>query len=211
MNTSGSAPTGIVRFDTVANTSARFASGVEFQDINVGLDGRLYGIVSPGGGVNSSQVFVCDPTTMAQTGTINPATALVTADIRGIGADATGTLYGAGWDGNLYRISSTGAVLGSVPTGTTNLTDIDLSPAGTLIAGGRFGNVFISNTSLATPTSFSTGSDTIHVAFAAAVPEPATMGIFAVAAAMFSRYRRADMVAATSAPVRVKSARAGAG
>ena len=77
----------------------------------------------------------------AQLGTVNLDGTLVAADLRAIAADASGTMYGAAWDGKIYRISSAGATLGSLTTSTTNLTDIDLSATGQIIAGGRFGNV----------------------------------------------------------------------
>src|SRR5205085_5007277 len=107
--------------------------------------------------------------------TINLSPTLFSADVRGIAVDALGDLYAAGWDGNIYHASSTGTVINSRPSGTSNLTDIHISASNQLVVGGRFGNVILTTTSLASQTSFLVGSTPVNVAFTSPVPEPASL------------------------------------
>jgi hypothetical protein len=186
-------PNGIVRFDLVTCTNTRFGAGNDYGDVTVGGDGLLYANRNPGGGVNASSIDVYNPATTALVRTISLSAALSTADVRGIAVDSAGLLYAAAWDGNIYQVSSTGSVLNSRPSGTSNLTDIDLDNTGRLIVGGRFGNVILTTTSLASQTSFLVGGNPVHVAFVTplAVPEPATGGLMMLGlCALASRCRR---------------------
>lgn len=145
---------GIVRFDLVDGSSIRFAEPTEFIDLYLGLDGLLYGLVG-----DEVTVHVFDPSSMAAVRTFTLAAA-----VRGIAVDGSGRVFGASWDGNLYRFTPSGAVVTTLPTGSFNLSDIDVSPGGQLVIGGRFGDVILSTTELTTVTRFAAGSDPVFVA-----------------------------------------------
>lgn len=203
--TGGSLANGIVRFNVTDFSSERFASqafGAGFSDLTVGLDGLLYGFNPPGGGP-ASQINVYDPESLAQVRTINLDSTAFLADLRGIAVDGDGTIYAAGWDGRVYRISNSGMVLGSRATGAFNLTDIDIAPDGRLVLGGRFGDVILTDTAFAALSRFGLEpgfpiGPSIFVAFtdrpgpAQVIPEPASLtllGLGALGLAAFAHRR----------------------
>ena len=97
------------------------------------------------------------------------------AAIRGIAVDTDGLIYGAGWNGTIYKFDSSGAILGSLQV-AQNLSDIDISAQGELITTDGFDrNVYTTTTDLAGYSSFSVTvgtASTTHVAFTDAAPEP---------------------------------------
>jgi hypothetical protein len=186
-DTAGSTASGLVRFDLGANTSQRFRSGTEYEDVTLGLDGLIYALKGDNG-LGLPGVDVLDPQTMAVVRNV----ALPTADIRGVVATAAGELFAAGWDGKVYHYSAAGSQLGSLNLGAgQNLTDIDLSSTGRIVVGGRFGDVFLTDTSLSAPTSFSVGGNPVFVAFTTPVPEPAAGGVIVALAGAWVTRRRA--------------------
>ncbi len=129
---------GIVRFDLASGSATRFASDKQFIQLNIGYDGLLYGLEGELG------VDVYDPGTMQFLRHI----ALPYYDYRGIAIDASGTIFAAGWDGNVYCFDSSGILLRSLATGYGSLTDIDLSPGGQLLVGSRLNGAFVTDESL---------------------------------------------------------------
>ena len=85
-----------------------------------------------------------------------------------------GLIYGAGWNGTIYKFDSSGAILGSLQV-AQNLSDIDISAQGELITADWCRNVYTTSTDLAGYSSFSVtvgNASTMHVAFTDAAPEP---------------------------------------
>ena len=183
MATAGAAePFGVVRFSTSGGATVRFGSQ-QYTDLTVGGDGLLYALTG-------SSIDVYNPTNNAFVRTVNFDGTVAGGDIRGIAVAGNGTIFAAGWNGSVYAASATGAFLNSRVTGASNLTDIDLNDLGQLLVGSRFGNVIVTDTTLASQTSFTlAGGPTIHVAFTSplSIPEPSTA---ALAIALFARRRR---------------------
>jgi hypothetical protein len=189
MATAGAGDVGVVRFSTSGAAPVRFGSS-EYTDLTIGGDGLLYAL--------RGAIDVYNPTTNAFVRTINLDGTVSGADIRGIAVGADGTIYAAGWNGSVYAATSNGAFLGTRNTGASNLTDIDLNDLGQLVVGSRFGTVILTDTSLASQTSFQIGGSfgpTIHVAFTTplSVPEPTTTtaatAMLALAGASITRRR----------------------
>ena len=153
---------GIVMFDTLDGSSLRFSDGIEYIDLTAGLDGLLYGL-----DYDERTVNVFDPASRALVRTLTLA-----RDVRGLAVDASGQLFGASLDDNLYRFSASGSLVTTRPSGTYDLLDVDVSSTGQLIAGARFGEVILSDTSLSSLTLFDAGDDGAFVAFAAAGSVP---------------------------------------
>lgn len=125
-------PSGIVRFDAGDNYSAtRFATGTDYIDLTIGLDGVLYALRS-----NEETVDRFVPDTMAAMGSVT-----LENDVRGIAVNAAGTIFGASWDGSIYRFDAAGTQETSLAVGVGNLTDIDVAADGRLVAGSRFETV----------------------------------------------------------------------
>jgi hypothetical protein len=176
MATAGAgSPNGIVRFDMAANTATRFATGTDYSSVTVGADGLVYAINQQF--LPATTIDVFNPATMALLRTITLSATAANADLRSIAVDASGTLYAAGWDGKIYQLSSTGAVLNSLVSGKSNLESIALDPMNRLVVGGRFGDVILTTTALGSETSFTEGTNPVHVAFVTPlpVPEPASL------------------------------------
>jgi hypothetical protein len=160
-----------VRFDVFNNSAARFATGIDFKDLNIGLDGKLYALAS-----SQADIYIYEPTTMQLLKhLVKPAS----VDwINSIAADATGQLFVPGRNGTVYRLDSNGAVQASIATGFTWLTDIDIDEGGRLILAQENGNVLIGDTSLLNKfRSFLAADDNsatseVSVSFARTVPRP---------------------------------------
>jgi hypothetical protein len=170
-NTSPGVANGIVRFDIFKNTAARFANGIDFNDLNIGLDGKLYAVAS-----TQADIYVYEPTTMQLLRHI--AQPLNIDWIDGIAADQSGQLFVACRNGTVYRLDSNGTVQASKATGFTWLTDIDIDEAGRLIVAQWNGNVLVNDTSLLNDFRSFLASDNsnaaqeIFVCFAHTVPLP---------------------------------------
>src|SRR5262249_17785532 len=141
----------------------------------------------------SSTIDVFNPTSMAFVRTITFDATLTTADVRGIAVASTGGIFAAAWNGQIYSVSSTGAFVNSRVSGFSNLTDIDLDNLGRLVVGSRFGDVVLTDTSLASQTSFTlAGGPTVHVGFTSplTVPEPGSLALCGISALGLLRYTR---------------------
>jgi hypothetical protein len=185
MNTAnGGEPVGIVRFSTTGGPTVRFGSR-EYSDLTVGGDGLIYALNTASG----PQLDVYDSTNdaLVRTVTLN----LGSVDIRGFAVAATGAIYAAEFGGTVYAVDRNGRVLNSRDTGDPQLADIDLDNNGVLAIGTARGTVILTDTSLASQTSFTAGSSiaTEHVAFSTplVLPEPSVGSLFV--ALTFSRVR----------------------
>ena len=182
MTTSGvGSPKGIIRFDRTDGTATRFATTLEPIDLNVGLDGKLYALTAP------RKVSVYDPSTLALQQTINLPSKInnVTQDYRALAVNAAGEMFVATWDERVHRFDSAGVLQSSVtltgPGGGGlfgDLLDIDVSSDGQLAVGTRFGHVVQMTQAFANVSYFSTGTNSVFVAFA-----PPKLSIGDVAAA----------------------------
>ena len=162
---------GIVRFSLTDFSAQRFAEGQSYQDLNIGLDGLLYALHD---GYPATAIDVYHPVSQLLVKTIHLSGDMYAADIRGIAVDTDGLIYGAGWNGTIYKFDSSGAILGSLQV-AGNLSDIDISAQGELIAADWSRNVYTTSTDLAGFSSFSVTvgtAYTMHVAFTDAAPQP---------------------------------------
>jgi hypothetical protein len=152
----GGEPTGIVRFDLDDLSAERFASGTEYTDLNIGLDGLLYALRGDYGPVD-----VYNPLTMVKLRTVTPTAG---GTYRGVTADAGGNLFVIDWNEDLWKFSSTGQMLGylDLSAATQNdvrdTHDVDISNDGQyLVVGSRFGWVTHLTTSFTDVTHFLAG------------------------------------------------------
>src|SRR5262245_21611511 len=163
MATGGGMPHGVVRFDTTNGTATRFGN-VDFTDLNIGLDGKLYAL-------NGSTIYVYDPNSMSQLRTLT----LTSADYRGIAVAANGDIYTAAWNSIVSRFDANGVLISSVnlktvagaPASFNNPDDIDIAADGTIAVGTWSGHVAQMNSNLGSVTFFDTGTfNTTFVCFA---------------------------------------------
>ena len=163
---------GIVRFDLSTNSVVRFASGMNFIDLNIGLDGNLYCLAS-----NGTDIRVYNPLTMAFLRQLSLPASITSGDtIRSLAVDFSGRLFVCG-SGTVYRLSSSGVLEASKATGFSGLSDIDIDDTGRLIVGQAEGRVILGESTLVNDyNSFLAISDpnisnwTIFVSFARPVP-----------------------------------------
>lgn len=121
---------------------------LRFRDVYYGLDNKIYAV-----DVNGSTVGRYNSATLA-----NEAFITLSQPVNALAVEADGTIWGTSASGILYHFSSTGAVISQVQVGTTSLVDIDLNITGQILLTGTLGRMYQTNTSGATPTSFSVGS-----------------------------------------------------
>ncbi len=137
---------GIVRFDIETDTSERFINDGNFIDVNVGLDGKLYGL-GPGGTATSQRIVVFDPVSMA----IERVITGLNANTRAITVSEDGDIYAVRFrDPYIYQYDSNGGLQRSFNTGLNSrpgyseadFSDIDLHENGQdlLIANVNFSN-----------------------------------------------------------------------
>jgi hypothetical protein len=161
----GGEPNGIVRFDTTDWTAQRFADGIDFINLTLGLDGLLYGLY-PGGSPEGVLINVYDPDTLELVDQFPTPVSL-----RGIAVNANSLLFGIDWNGTLYSFDSAGNVYATLVTQTIHFggTDIVVTPDGAVVASSALGDVFISDESLSDFTSFHVNGFT---GFITVVPYP---------------------------------------
>jgi hypothetical protein len=141
----GDEPSGIVRFSLGDYSAARFASGGDYIDLTLGLDGLLYALY-PSGSPGGTMVDVFDPPSLARIRTVSLPFGL---SPRGLAVDATGRIFAAGFE-KISRFSPTGALERTVTTSALvgsfhDLGDIDIDASGRLVMGGWCGEVLLSN------------------------------------------------------------------
>jgi VCBS repeat-containing protein len=146
---------GVVRFNLVDGTSARFLETEEPQDLTIGKDGRLYLL-------SANTVKAYDPVTFALLSTVT----LPAGDFRGIAVNAAGEIFAVNWSEQVYHLSASGSVLGNVTlTGVSDPMDIDVSGDGRIAVGTASGHVVQMYEDLTGITTFAAGSDRAFVAF----------------------------------------------
>jgi hypothetical protein len=144
---------GIIRFDTAANTAARFFAGTDFINLNMGLDGKLYALF-PGCGLwrncsYASDINVYDPATMALLGHIAiPSDILASDGIQALAADQSGRIFICGSNGVVYRLSSSGTLETAEATGFNYTTNLKIDETGRIIVGQANGYVVVGDTTL---------------------------------------------------------------
>ena len=125
---SGGGANGLIRFDAKGGYApTRFASGVDYSDVSLGMDGNLYGLVSPAGQPSSGTVNVFNPTTLKVVRTI----ALTDADDACVVADAAGNIYTGAFGGVTNKVSPAGKVLA---TAAIAATDLSISTDGKIVS-----------------------------------------------------------------------------
>lgn len=129
---------GIVRFNTADGSAARFTDGIDFTDLNLGLDGKLYALVSrlnSGGGLaGAATINVYDPLTMVLLRTVQIPAEIASNDaIYGVAVDQSGRIFLCGRGGAVHRLTSDGRADRSEATGFHDLTDIDVDETGRVI------------------------------------------------------------------------------
>lgn len=100
--------------------------GDQHIDLNVGQNGKLYGLHR-----NGTDVDLLGLPSPTKVGEIK-LTSVLSSTVRAVAVDANGTIYGAGWDGNAYRFSASGARIDKLALGAGPLIDVDLN--GSLLA-----------------------------------------------------------------------------
>jgi len=129
---------GIVRWDLTDNSSERVVSGIDFADLTIGLNGKLYALTPPDGGPQAVHVY--DPLTLDAFPTVNLPSG---PNFTGIAVDKQGRIYAVSWNTpDVYRFSATGdeqrhrRLEGGQ---LNNLLDIDISDDGKLLIGNDKG------------------------------------------------------------------------
>jgi hypothetical protein len=193
MMTAVNSTNGILRFDTSNNTAKLFAAGTDYSSVTVGANGLVYAINQQF--LPAEKIDVFDPNTLAKIQTITLSSQAQNGDLRGIAVDATGRIFAAGWDGTIYQLNSSGAVVNSLNSGKSNLESIAIDPSNNLVLGSRFGDVILTTTALSSETSFNIGDIPIHVNFTtplsfAIVPEPSSLVLAGMACVLSLGYWR---------------------
>ncbi len=160
MSTSGGAEKGLIRYDTVNDSYTRFATDRGFVDVTMGHDGFLYALEEYSPGKN---VRAYDPATLNQVGS---TVALPNIDHHAISVDASGNIFASLSNGEIRQYDSAGNLQATIDTQVANLIDIDLHSDGRIVTGSTSGTVVLTDVSLTTVSTFSTGSNSVFVAFA---------------------------------------------
>jgi hypothetical protein len=183
MRTAGAgSPDGIIRFNINDFSGMRFDSGTEYTDASMGRDGRLYAL-----GVD---LAVFDPVSMS----LLKRVTLPFIDLRSIAVDQNGDIFAVAFnDDRIYHFNSNGGLLRTLSTGVRSFWDIDIDGDGRLIASSG-ASLVLTDRSLSTFNVLNvgtTGPGGLFVAFvqpplgtAAVVPEPETLTLLGVAAAL---------------------------
>jgi hypothetical protein len=191
----GDLPQGILEVNTNTFSFNRFASNIEPEDLNIGLDGTLYAI--NGNADPTSNIFLIDPISFEQIGIVS----VDREDHRAVAGAADGTFFTAAWDGVIRHYNRDGDLLNSLAVPGARFSDIDISVDGKLALGTAFdGEVFITDTTLTAfdrfrVTDSSFGGD-VFVSWVAgsdpeSVPEPsAILGVVIAGGVSYAARRR---------------------
>ncbi len=102
---------------------------IRYRDVNVGLDGLTYALSSTG-----LEVGVFD------TNNLNPVEFITLNEaVRAIAVADDGTLFAAGFDGDVFEFSRAGGIVNQISTGLASLNDIDLNSSGEIIVSSVLG------------------------------------------------------------------------
>jgi hypothetical protein len=159
---------GIVRFDTSDWSAQRFASGQDYSDLTVGLDGLVYArradAVDP---PPPTTIDVFDPGAMQLLRSVTLENRTLT-----LAVGSSGHMFGPYAQG-ILEFDAAGHLIANYPLGVSGyLYDIDMRSDGSVVASSSSGEVVVTSPSLAPMGSFRiiTGSFS-YVTF---VPEMAT-------------------------------------
>lgn len=137
-------PGGIVRFDTAANTAARFASGTLMSSLTMGLDGKLYAYGHPRYTYPRS-IYIYDPATMQLLGQRSLPAGVYTNGK--LAVDKAGKIFTIDGYGTIYRLSNSGVLELSTATGFSDPLDIAVDETGKIIMANEEGWIVTGDTS----------------------------------------------------------------
>jgi hypothetical protein len=163
---------GIIRFDNSGGQTLRFASGNDFIDITMGLDGFLYALGASAG------VSVFDPNTLSLVRSFGLTGAV--ADVRSIAVDAAGNLFVGEYSADtVVKLDPSGTnVLATKqfisPAGHPDGWRIGLDRDGQVVVGGGTGTVYLTDESFSSVITFSTGKSFTFATFDHYIPGPST-------------------------------------
>src|SRR6516225_8745588 len=174
MATAGAgAPNGVVRFNLADGSATRFGN-LDFTELSIGLDGKLYALSAA-----ASAVYVYDPISTA----LLRKVALPSADYRGVVANANGDIFTVAWNNVISHFNSAGVLQSSITLNSSTgapfmynfSDDIAIAPDGTL-AIGSFSGYIARMTSAFTNISYinTNSNNQVFVTFA---PQPAQPSI----------------------------------
>lgn len=155
---------GVVRLDLRTGRHTRWLADRDYEDLVMGLDGKLYGLRDMYGNVD-----VIDPATM---GIVRTRYLGHTSSSRALAVDADGTLYLASWDRYVARFDAGDVERARLSLGGP-LMDLDLDRDGHLVAGDAYGRVYVTNVQLGSAFAFDVpqgGNSGVFVAFVRATP-----------------------------------------
>ncbi|WP_188150275.1 PQQ-binding-like beta-propeller repeat protein [Teredinibacter waterburyi] len=127
MATSGSSTQGIVVFD-LEDDSVSYTESFALIDLNIGLDGYIYGL-------SGSSLHVYDPASMSVVDT------LIVDDSRSVAVSESGELFLGAWSGEIIHYSSS-AVEQKRLNALGSVYDIDLRANGDIYISNSSGEVF---------------------------------------------------------------------
>jgi PEP-CTERM motif len=183
-----SADGGVLRFDTTSPTISHFGPMASIINLSVDAKGMVYAL-------DGQIVYEFNGSTLASLGQVNVGF----ADNRAVAAAADGTLYVASWAGDIQHFSATGTLLSKLTIAGDNFESIAINDAtGQIALGTGFtGQVVLTDLALGSFTHF-VATDNVNLggeAFvswvsdsqtAPAVPEPSSLTLLGVAAAVLA-------------------------
>lgn len=194
MVTYSGAAKGVIRFDQDQSTALRFATDIEPIDLNLGLDGLLY-VLYPSSIPNGRCLDVYDPITLDRIRRLDLTASLGSTAHRSVAANAAGEIFLADPDGELHRLSATGALLATTTltagTQPVDLYDVDVTPDGTIVLGDRHGRVLLTDEDVGATSGFSVGVNSVFVTYVPHVPEPSALLVLLSSLTLIAS-RRAD-------------------
>jgi hypothetical protein len=167
MATAGATANGVIRFNLANGTATHFGN-VDFTELNIGLDGKLYALSA-----STSTIYEYDPISTALLRTVT----LPSADYRGVAANANGDLFTVTWNNVVSHFNSNGALLSSITLNSSTgapfmynfSDDINMAADGTLAIGSFSGYVAQMTSAFTNITYINTGTN--NQVFANFVPQ----------------------------------------
>ena len=166
-------PTGIIRFNTTGGAPTAFAPNVGFYQLTVGLDGLVYGLTASSTSPYPLQVQGYDPNTFNLVKTVTfPYVPYY--DAGSLAVDASGQIFLADKDGYVIKTSPNGTSLAALQlsNGATLQSPMDmaLDSDGQIAIGDRGGNIYLTDESLKSYRTISTGEWQAFVTFEHYIP-----------------------------------------
>lgn len=152
-------PRGLVRVDLVTGDVNRFSGSLSYRDVNVGLDGKVYGLVSDG-----LTVRQFDPSTLQAGAVINLASAVRTIAVSADSGQGV-SIFAGGTAGVVRVFNSAGVQTRLASAGAADINDIELNVAGKLLISNAAGEIIAGDVSLNSLVLTSTAADDAFVSF----------------------------------------------